>query len=653
VLERQVGWWREHLAGAPPLLELPTDRPRTASRDAAGAVSAFHLPAETARALRGLSVREGATLFMTLLAAWQTLLGRWAAQDDMVVGTPIAGRTHLELEGLVGFFVNTLALRTDLSGDPAFAELLRRVREATLGAYAHQDVPFERLVEELGVERSLAHAPLFQAVLSLQNVGGLEERLGDLEVEPLAAGARTARFDLTLALSEEGDEVRGGATFRTELWDGATVERMLGGLARVLEQAAADPERRLSTLELMGSAERAQVLEEWNATAAPVPDLPVHQRIALRAAESPGAPAVVFGELTLSFGELQARASRLARRLGGLGVGPDARVGILLERGPGLVEAVLGVLGAGAAYVALDPSYPDERLLFMLRDSGAAALVTVDALATRAAGFAGATVRLDGDAEAISRESAEAPDVPVAPEGLAYVVYTSGSTGAPKGVLVEHRGLANYLAFFDREVLGGEGFALPLVSRPGFDAHVRQLYPPLLRGEPVWVLPEAMVADPAALLEALGSRDRVSFGGVPSLWGAVLDALERGDAPAPRGLRAVLLGGEALPPELARRTRRLFPGAALWNHYGPTEATVNTTVARVDDPERVVLGRPVANARVYLLDAHGGPVPAGVAGELYVGGAGVSRACTAPATARAGSPGASWSTWAAWTTRSR
>ncbi|MET0399063.1 MAG: non-ribosomal peptide synthase/polyketide synthase, partial [Longimicrobiaceae bacterium] len=627
-LERQLAWWKAQLAGAPPLLELPTDRPRTATPDVRGGVRSFSLPAGTVRALRELSRREGATLFMTLLAAWQLLLSRHAGQEDVVVGSPIAGRTHLELEGLIGFFVNTLALRTDLSGDPTFAELLARVRETTLGAYAHQDVPFEKLVEELEVPRSLAHSPLFQAVLSLQNVDRMEARVGEAVVEPMGSGAVTVRFDLTLALREEGEEIRGALTYRSELWDGDTVGRMLDHLRRLLEQVAADPARRVSGLEMLGSAERTQVLEEWNATEADYPLVPVHERIAEQAARTPDAPAVVFGSETLSFAELEARASGLAGRLRAHGVGPDARVGLFLERGPDLVAGVLAILEAGGAYVALDPSYPDERLLFMLEDAGAGVVLTHSALAGRLGGFGGAVVEMDGEALVLRPPlplAGEGGLTDVSPENLAYVIYTSGSTGTPKGVLVTHRGLSNYLAFFEREILGAEGFALPLVSRLSFDAHVRQLYPPLLRGEPVWVLPEETVGDPVAILEALGSRERVSFGGVPSLWAAVLDAIDAGERPAPRDLRAVLLGGEALPAELARRTREVFPDAAIWNHYGPTEATVNTTVARVEDPERVVLGRPIANVRVYLLDAHGSPVPTGVAGELHVGGAGVTR----------------------------
>ncbi|HYW05316.1 MAG TPA: amino acid adenylation domain-containing protein, partial [Longimicrobium sp.] len=325
----------------------------------------------------------------------------------------------------------------------------------------------------------------------------------------------------------------------------------------------------------------------------------------------------------LTYAELDRRANQLAHHLIGLGVRPDSRVGVLVERGLELPVAVLGILKAGAAYVGLDPEAPDERLGYVLRDAGAGVVVTGGELAGRLSGFAGEVARVDADAERIAGESEAAPGVVVTPEHLAYVVYTSGSTGAPKGVLVAHGGLSNYLSWFDETVLGAEHFALPLVSRLSFDAHARQLYPPLLRGEAVWVLPEETVSDAGALLAALGSGGAVSFGGVPSLWSAVVERIGAGDA-APAGLRAVLLGGEALPAGLLERTRALFPGVPVWNHYGPTEATVNTSVARVEGGA-VTIGRPIANVRVHLLDGAMEPVPTGVPGELYVGGAGVAR----------------------------
>ncbi|MET0398427.1 MAG: amino acid adenylation domain-containing protein [Longimicrobiaceae bacterium] len=627
-LEEQVAWWKGTLAGAPPLLEIPTDHPRAAGQSARSGSHGFALPRGLADGLRALARREGATLFMTVLAGWQALLGRWAGQDDVVVGTPVAGRTRTELEGLVGFFVNMLPLRLELNGNPTFAALVGRVRERALAAYDRQEVQFERLVDELVTGRSLAHSPVFQVTFSLDRDAGAAGRrlsFGDVRVEPFGGGELVSKYDLKLATLDFEAGLAGSLVYRTALFDAATAARMVGQLEVLLEAMATDPARRAAEVPLLRGDERAQVLEAWNATAAEFPDDPVHERVAAQAARTPDAVAVAAAGETLTYAELERRANRLAHHLAALGAGPDTRVAFLLERGAATVATVLAILKSGAAYVALDPTSPDERLRLVLEDSAATLVVSSAALAERVAGFGGRVVRLDADAEAISARPDAAPEVPVSPRGLAYVIYTSGSTGAPKGVLLEHRGLSNYLAWFDREVLGAEGFVLPLVSRLSFDAHVRQLFPPLLRGEAVWVLAEETVSDPGALLAALSTRERVSFGGVPSLWSAMLERVRSGEFPRPEGLVAVLLGGEALPPELAERTFETFPDVALWNHYGPTEATVNTTVARVRPGGRVTIGRPVANVRVYLLDGRGSPVPVAVPGELYVGGVGVSR----------------------------
>jgi amino acid adenylation domain-containing protein len=481
-------------------------------------------------------------------------------------------------------------------------------------------------VEELHPERSLAHTPFFQVMFSLQAAGaGALPRLGDAGLELLDTGAPTVRFDLSLTLAGDGDGVRGVMTYRAALFDGATVERMLEHYAALLEAVAAEPDRALEEVTFLGDAERRRVLEEWNDTATDFADLrPVHQRFAEQAARTPRAPAIVFGEEVVSYAEVDARANRLAHHLRALGVRTDARVGLFLERSADAVVSLFAVLRSGGAYVALDPSYPDERLRAMLADSGALAVVTRASLAERVASFAGAVVRVDADADAIAARPAGAPNVSVSPENLAYVIYTSGSTGTPKGVLTEHRGLSNYLAWFGSASAGEAGCAVPLVSRLSFDAHVRQLFPPLLRGDAAWVLPEETVADPKALLDTLSTRARVSFGGVPSLWAAMVEAIHSGEAAPPPGLVALRLGGEALPAELLERTRALFPGIAIWNHYGPTEATVNISAVRVEDG-RPTLGRPIANVRAYALDARLRPVPVGIPGELYAGGAGVAR----------------------------
>ncbi|HEX6371116.1 MAG TPA: amino acid adenylation domain-containing protein [Longimicrobium sp.] len=628
-LDGQLAWWKERLAGAPALLALPTDRPRPAVRTHRGAREFFDLPAELLDALQALGRGEGATLYMVLLGAFQVLLAKYAGTDDVVVGSPVAGRTRRETEELIGFFANTLVLRTDLSGDPAFRQVLARVRETTLGAYDRQEVPFERLVAELQPERSRSHSPLFQVLFSLENAGRAEHTLPGVELRRVDARRETAKYDLMLTLAAQPHGLRGVVTYSTELFERATVQRMIGHLRRVLEQVAAEADTPLSALELADDAERRRVLEAWSGADAPRPPAPicVHRRFAEQAARTPEAVAVTCGARSLTYRQLDERANRLARHLVRLGVGTDARVGICLERGPELVTAVLAVLKAGGAYLPVDPGSPAARLEMMLADAGAGVLLTQERLRAGLPALPGvAVLEVDGAGEADEGEStAPLPDTASA-ESLAYVIYTSGSTGTPKGVGVTHGALANYLAWFDRAVLGEEGFALPLVSRPSFDAHVRPLFSPLLRGQDVWVLREETVADPAALLAALDARGgRVGFGGVPSLWGAMVELMEAGEAPRPRGLVSVHVGGEALPPRLAERTFALFPGVALRNHYGPTEVTVNASVARVRPGGAVGIGRPVAGARVYPLDARGRPVPLGIPGELYVGGPGVAR----------------------------
>ncbi|HEV3049034.1 MAG TPA: condensation domain-containing protein, partial [Longimicrobium sp.] len=443
VLDRQLAYWRERLAGAPELLELPTDHPRPPVQTFRGAAVPVELSLELLVRLQALGRSEGATLYMTLLGAFQVLLSKYAGGADVVVGSPIAGRTRREVEELIGFFVNTLVLRTDLSGDPSFREVLRRAREATLGAYEHQDVPFEKLVAELQPERSLSHAPLFQVMFALQNAGGGGAALAGLEVSGAGAAMEIAKFDLSLELAATPQGLRGALNYSTDLFERGTVERMLDHLARVLEQIAADADVRLSQLELLSEPERALVLEEWNRTEAEYPaDGYIHELFEAQAARAPDAVAVEFEGETLSYGALNERANRLAHHLTGVGVGPEVRVGICLERGPEMIVSVLAVLKAGGAYVPLDPAYPAERLAFVMADAAVPVLVTQESLrAALPAGDGVAVVSVDGDGARIAAEGAENPERGVSPDHMAYVIYTSGSTGTPKGVGAEHRGV--------------------------------------------------------------------------------------------------------------------------------------------------------------------------------------------------------------------
>ncbi|MET0398498.1 MAG: amino acid adenylation domain-containing protein, partial [Longimicrobiaceae bacterium] len=622
VLEAQVEWWRERLAGAPPLLEVPTDRPRTAGPGGPSGAVPLALSPELVRGLRALGRREGATLFMTVLAGWQALLGRWAGQDDVVVGTPVAGRTRAELEGLIGFFVNMLALRADLGGDPDWAGLLGRTREAALGAYARQELPFERLVEEVAVERSLTHSPVFQAAFSLERAPRDGERLslGEVEAEPFGAAAGIAKADLNLGMVDDGESLAGRLEFRTALWEPASAERMAGHLVLLLEAMAAEPAGRVAAVPLLRGIERARVLEDWQGARAAFPLVPVHRLVAEQAARAPGAAAVVVGDRVLRYGELDRRADRVARALRARGVGPETRVAICLERSAELAVALLGVLRAGGAYVPLDPGYPRERLAFLLADSGARVVLTRGDLAGVLPG---------GGPELVFLDTLDVPDAPdvletpacgadVDPDQLAYVVYTSGSTGTPKGVMVSHASLAHMVAWHVETFGVAAADRATLAVSPGFDASVMETWPFLARGASLHPVPEEARLDPGAMRGFLLGRG-ITVATLPTAMTEGLVAMEwPGDTP----LRALLCGGDVL----RARPRPGLP-FALVNCYGPTEGTVNTAVGEVspEGDSLPALGRPISRVRVHVLDAHGEPAPVGVAGELYIGGAGVAR----------------------------
>ncbi|MET0399300.1 MAG: amino acid adenylation domain-containing protein, partial [Longimicrobiaceae bacterium] len=625
VLEAQIGYWKARLAGVAPLLEVPTDHPRAIGQSPRAGTHGFVLSPAVAEALRALSRREGATLFMTLLAGWQALLGRYAGREDVVVGSPVAGRTRVETEGLIGFFVNMLALRGDLEGDPTWRELLGRTRETALGAFAHQDLPFERLVEELGVERSLAHAPVFQVTFALNRAAAAAGRLrlGEVEQAPFGTGAAAAKLELELTLADTGDALGGELVYRAALFEAATAARMAGHLEAVLEAMAAGPEKRISELSLLSEAESRQ-LASWNATAVPYPPDSVHERVSAQAAWTPEAVAVAFGGETLTYAELERRANRLANHLRRLGVRAEDRVGICLERSPELPVAMLAVLRAGGAYVPLDPGYPAGRLAMMLEDSGVRVLLTERALEDRLQAHPAAVVLLDAAREPIAEESSDLPPVASDGEQTAYVIYTSGSTGTPKGVAVPHRALANHMGWMQRAFPLAADDRVLQKTPAGFDASVWEFWAPLLAGATLVMAPPGVHRDPTELARVV-ERERVTvLQVVPSLLGAMLEAggLERCGT-----LRRLFCGGEALPAEAAARARALT-GAEVVNLYGPTEACIDAAshvFAGGDSGAMVPIGRPVDNVAARVLDVRGAPVPVGVPGELYLGGAQLAR----------------------------
>jgi len=624
-LEKRLAYWREHLAGAPPTLELPADFVCPAQRSFKGAGEGLLLTSAPADALRSLARREGVTLFMTLLAAFQALLHRYSGQDRVVVGTPIAGRDRGEIEGLIGFFANTLVLHTDLSGDPTFRELLGRVREVSLGAYAHQDVPFEKLVEELQPDRDAGRNPLFQVTFSLQNEPGGNLSAPGLKVDSQEFDYQSARFDLECNTWEHGHDIRGLLTYSDDLFRAETVGRMARHFERLLEGVAADPDRRLSALPLLGEEERRRLLVEFNDTRAEFPEgLSLHRLFEEQAARTPEAAAVVAGGAVITYGELDARANRLARHLRSLGVGAESVVGVLLERSAEMVVALLGVLKAGGAYLPLDSTYPADRLAFMLEDSRARLLVTEEGLRGLLPG-APLVLSLDSDEgrEAVAAEGAGALPPAAASENAAYVIYTSGSTGRPKGVVVPHAAICNHMLWMQRELPLVPSDAVLQKTPFGFDASVWEFYAPLLVGARLVMASPGAHLDPALLAEEAAASGVTILQLVPSLLRVLLEEEGLGRCAA---LRRVFCGGEALGEDLVEALHGRLDGVELYNLYGPTEATIDSTFRRCEPGAgRVGIGRPVANARAYILDRAHGPAPVGVPGELYVAGAGLSR----------------------------
>ncbi|HEX8390771.1 MAG TPA: amino acid adenylation domain-containing protein, partial [Longimicrobium sp.] len=622
-MDRELAWWRERLAGAPALLELPTDHPRPAAQSYRGAREAVEVPAEVTERLQALARAEGASLYMVVLAAFQVLLGRYADTDDVVVGSPIAGRTRPEVEGLIGFFVNTLVLRTDLSGDPGFRELLRRVRAATLGAYAHQEVPFERLVAEVQPERSLGHAPLFQALLTLDEAGAETEALPGLTVSRVKLETGTAKFDLALALAQNGNGLSGELVYASDLFGAATIRRMAAHLGRVLEQVAADADVRLSGLELADAAERAQ-LQAWNRTAAEYPAQgTLHTLFAERAAATPEAVAVACGGETLTYAELHVRASALACHLARTGVRPGDRVGLALERSLEVPVALLATLQAGAAYVPLDATYPPERLAGMLADAAVSVLVVRDGLPGSLSGFAGPVVVLEHHAEAIAACRGEPlPQAGVTADSEAYVMFTSGSTGRPKGVGVPHRAVVRLVRGTGFADFGPEQVFLQIAPL-SFDASTLEIWGPLLNGGRLVMFPPH-----APSLEELGAA--LEEYGVTVLWltAGLFHQMVDLRLESLGGLRQLLAGGDVLSPAHVLRVLERYPALRLTNGYGPTENTTFTCChdIRPEDARRrsIPIGRPIANTRVWVLDAGMRPVPVGVPGELCTAGDGLA-----------------------------
>lgn len=626
MLDSQLTYWQQQLAGDLPILSLPTECPRPAVQTFRGKTETWQISQSLTASLQQLSQPAGITLFMTLLAAFKVLLYRYTGQTDVLLGSPIANRNRTEIEGLIGFFVNTLVLRTDLSGNPTFHELLRRVRETTLGAYTHQDFPFEKLIEVLQPERSLSYSPLFQIMFGLQEDPLQDLALTNLDVSVLEIESETARFDLTLSLLDTDQGLRGAVEYNTDLFDAATIQRMLKHYEILLESVVADAQQTIAQLPLLGDLERQQVLAVWNQTQvdydAQAGILP--RCIEAQAAKTPDAIALSFVDQHLTYQELDSRANQLAHALKARGVEPEVLVGICVERSLDMVVGLLGILKTGGAYLPLDTSYPQERLTYLIETAQPQLLLTQASCLEQLPASGVPVVCLDRDRSTITQQPKTRPNVTLSPENLAYVLYTSGSTGQPKGVEIPHRALTNFLTSMQIRPGLTEQDILLAVTTLSFDIAALELFLPLTVGARVAIATRAAAMDGAQLQALLQQSGATVMQATPATWQLLLNAGWQGDPNF-----KILCGGEALSPQLAQALSQ--QSASLWNLYGPTETTIWSLIAGVDEEavpagsESVHIGRPIANTQIYVLDEQLQPLPIGIPGELYIGGDGVAR----------------------------
>ena len=624
VMHAEVGYWKERLKGAA-VLELPADHPRPAAPSHRGGLERVALERELSEGLRRLSRREGATLFMVLMAGFKALLMRYSGEEDVVVGTVVANRTRREVEGLIGFFVNTLALRTDLSGNPSIVESIRREREVALGAYGRQEAPFEKLVEEINPQRDLSRSPLFQVMMALQNMRQEELSPGGLNAIRAGEETRSAKFDLTLDLMEGEEGIGGVVEYSQDLYERETIERLARHYERVLKEMVRDPEQRIREIELMSGSEREQVLVAWNETARAYPrDRTTHEMFEEQARRRPDAVAVVYEEQEVSYGELNRRANRLAHYLRRLGVGPEALVGICIDNCVETVVGFLGILKAGGAYLPLDPSCPAERLRLMLKDGEPLVIVTQERFLGVLPEFSGEIICLDRDRLLAEGESEENPPLQVRGENLAYVIYTSGSTGRPKGICITHRAI-------NRLVINTDYVSLDSSSRVGqaanssFDAVTFEIWGALLAGGTVIVIKK----EEALSVAELGRQLQLLKINTLFVTTALFNEMARLVPESLSNLETLMFGGEAVEPRWVGEVLEKGSPERLLHVYGPTESTTFATWHEVDQVEKaarsVPIGRPIANTEVYLLDGGVEPAPPGVTGEIYLGGDGLAR----------------------------
>ena len=626
-LERHISYWRDRLTGAPAVLELPSDRPRPATPSYRGAWASRVFPPALLRALEELARKQGNTLFMLLLAAFNVLMYRYTRQTDLVIGMPVAGRQRTETEGLIGLFVNSVIVRSELDDDMHFVSLLRQVKDTSLDALSYQALPFEKLVMELQPDRDASYAPLFQVMFNLQSREQELVPFAGLEVSPVIAEPGTAKFDLNVLMEDREDGLAAWFEYSTDLFDASTIERMLGHFGRLLEAIVANPGAKISELELLAPAERTQILEDWNQTAIPFPpDATLTSLFEAQVKRKPNAPALVFGDEQISYAELNARANQLARHLQDAGVGPETLVGVYMERSIEMVVALYGILKAGGAYVPLDPEYPSQRIAHMLEDAEIGLLLSQAHLAEQIPRCDARVINLGIGLEALAIAKHSIDNLPLAaqPDNAAYVIFTSGSTGRPKGVLNEHRGICNRLMWMQTAYRLKNTDRVLQKTPFSFDVSVWEFFWPLITGARLVIAEPGGHRDAAYLANLIQTQQITTLHFVPSMLTSFL--LEPGAA-ACHSLKRVICSGEALPVDLQNKLLAQLD-TELHNLYGPTEAAIDVTywACKKDNQSATVpIGRPVANTKIYIVDHAGQLSPAGIPGELWIGGVQVAR----------------------------